>query len=67
MINLLSYMTTCDSNIAKFILEWCNVVSLLEARGVVLTDKYKILWRAFGICKYVYFVKYMGHKQEAQE
>ena len=39
-------MTTCDSGIAKFILEWRNVVSLLEARGVVITDKLKILWRA---------------------
>ena len=49
--NLLSYMTTCDSDISKFILDWRNVVSLLEARGVVLTDKFKILWRAFELCK----------------
>ena len=27
--NLPSYMTTCDSEITKFILEWRNVVSLL--------------------------------------
>ena len=40
-------MTTCDSKIAKFILEWQNMVSLFEGRGVVLTDKFKILWRAF--------------------
>ena len=44
--NLMSYMNTCDSDIAKFILEWKNVVSLLEARGVVLIDKFKILWGA---------------------
>ena len=60
--NLPSYMTTCDSDIAKFILEWRNVVSLLEARGVVLTDKFKILWRAFELCKDSYFVDYMGRK-----
>ena len=65
--NLPSYMTTCDSDIAKFILEWQNVVSLLEARGMVLTDKFKILWRAFEICKDAYFVDYMGRKQEAHE
>ena len=58
-------MTTCDSDIAKFILEWRNVVSLLEARGMVLTDKFKILWHAFEICKDAYFVEYMGCKQEA--
>ena len=29
--NIPSYMTTCDSYIAKFILEWRNVVSLLGA------------------------------------
>ena len=34
--NLPSYMTTCDFDIAKFILEWRNLVRLLEARGVVL-------------------------------
>ena len=49
--NLPLYMTNCDSNIVKFILEWRNVVSLLEARGVVFTDKLKILWRTFEICK----------------
>ena len=49
--NIPSYMTTCDSDIAKFILEWRNLVILLEACGVVLTDKFKILWRAFEICK----------------
>ena len=65
--NLLSYITTCDSNIAKFILEWHNVVSLLEAREVVLTDKFKILWRAFDICKDAYFVKYMGRKQKVHD
>ena len=65
--NLLSYMTTCDSDIAKFILEWQNVVSLLEASGVVLTDKVLILWRAFEICKDAYFLEYMGRNQEAHE
>ena len=49
--NLPSYMNTCDSDSTNFILEWRNVVSLLEARGVVLTDKFKILWRAFELCK----------------
>ena len=65
--NLPSYMTTCDPKIAKFTLEWKNVVSLLEARGVVLTDKFKITWRAFELCKGAYFVKYMGFKQEVHE
>ena len=65
--NLPSYMTNCDSDIAKFILEWRNIVILLEARGVVLTDKFKILWRAFEICKETQFFEYMGHKQEAHE
>ena len=65
--NLPSYMTTCDSDIAKFILEWRNVVTLLEARGVVLTDKFKILWRAFELCKDAYFVEYMGLKKDAHE
>ena len=45
--NLPSYMTTCDSDVAKFVLEWRNVVSLLEARDMVLTDKIKIIWQAF--------------------
>ena len=49
--NIPSYMTTCDSDIAKFILEWRSIVILLEGRGVVLTDKFKILWRAFELCK----------------
>ena len=62
--NLPSYMTTCDSDIATFILEWRNVVSLLEVRGVLLTDKFKILWHAFDLCKDAYFVENMGHKQE---
>ena len=61
--NLLSYMTNCDSDIAKFILEWHNLVSLLEARGVVLTDNLKILWHAFELCKDAYFVEYMGRKK----
>ena len=65
--NIPSYMTTCDSDIDKFILEWQNVVSLLEARGVVLTDKFKIMWRAFELCKDAYFVEYMGRKQEAHK
>ena len=65
--NLPSYMTTCDSDIAKFILEWRNVVILLEARGMALTDKFKILLRAFELCKDAYFVEYMGQKQEAHE
>ena len=60
-------MTTCDSKIVKFTLEWRNIVSLPEARGVVLTDKFKILWHTFEICKDAYFVEYMGHKQEAHE
>ena len=51
--NLMSYMNTCDSDIAKFILEWQNVVSLLEARGVVLIDKFKILWGA--LTRYVLY------------
>ena len=34
--NLPSYMTTCDSGIAKSILEWRNLVRLLEAHSVVL-------------------------------
>ena len=36
-------MTTCDSDIAKFIIEWNNVVRILEACGIVLTDKLKII------------------------
>ena len=49
--NLPLYMTTCDSEIEKFILEWLNVVSLLESRGMVLIDKFKILWHVFELCK----------------
>ena len=60
-------MTTCDSKIVKFTLEWRNIVSLPEARGVVLTDKFKILWRAFKLCKDEYVVNYMGRKQEDYE
>ena len=60
-------MTTCDSDIAKFILEWRNMVSLIEARCVVLTDKLKIMWRAFDLCKDAYFVDYMGRKKETHE
>ena len=60
-------MTTCDSEIAKFILEWRNVVSLLEDSDMVLTDKFKNLWHAFELCKYAYSVEYMGHKQESHK
>ena len=42
-------------------------MGLLEARGVVLTDTFNILWRAFEICKDAYFFEYMGRKQEAHE
>ena len=58
-------MTTRDSDIDKFILVWHSVVSLLEAYGVVLTEEFKIHWRAFELCKDAYFVRYMGCKQEA--
>ena len=54
--NLPPYMITCDSDVAKFILEWRNVVSLLEARGVVLTNNFKILWRTLELCKDLYFI-----------
>ena len=60
-------MTTCDSETAKFILEWRNVVSLFEARCVVLTDIFKIMWRAFVIYKDAYLVECMGRKQDAHE
>ena len=42
-------------------------MSLLEAYGVVLTDKFKTLWRTFELCKDAYFVDYVGRKQEAHE
>ena len=42
-------------------------MSLLEAPSVALLDKFKILWRAFDICKDAYFVEYMVRKQEAHE
>ena len=60
-------MITCDSDIVKFILEWRNVVILLETRDVVLTDKFKIMWRTFEICKGAYFFEDMGRNQEAHE
>ena len=60
-------MITCDSNIVKFILEWSNVVLLLEARDVVLADRFKIVWRTLEICKGAYFVEYMGCNQESHE
>ena len=44
-------MTTCDSDITKFILEWKNVVSLLESHIIGLTDKFEILLRTFDMCK----------------
>ena len=65
--NLPSYMNTCDSDIAKFILEWCNAVVFLEAYAVVLTDKFKTIWRAFKLYKDAYFLEYMGRKQESRE
>ena len=61
--NLPSYMTTCDFDITKFILERRKIVSLLEARVVVLTDKFKMMWHDFEICKDAYSVKYMGRKK----
>ena len=63
--NLMSYMTTCDSDITNFIQEWRNVVSLLEDRGVLITDKFKILRRAFELYRDTYFVENTGYKQEA--
>ena len=60
-------MTACDSDISKFILEWRNIVRILEAYDMVLKDKFKIMWHAFEICKDTYFVEYMGHKKEAHE
>ena len=65
--NLPSYMTTCDSYTAKFILKWRNIVSLIETCGVVLIDKFKIMWRAFELYKDSYFVEYTGCKQEDHE
>ena len=62
--NIPLYMTPCDSNIAKFILEWRNVVILIEACGIVLTDKLKIMWRVFELCKDTYYVEYMGRNQD---
>ena len=56
-------MNTCDSEIEKFILEWQNVVRLLEARGLALTDRFQIMWRAFDLCKDTYFVEYMRRNQ----
>ena len=49
--NIPWYMTTFDSDIAKFILEWHSIVILLEACGMVLTDRIKIMWRTFEIYK----------------
>ena len=40
---------------------------LLEALGVVLMDKFKIMWHAFELFKDAYFVNYMGRKQEAHK
>ena len=65
--NLPSYVTTCESGIEKFILELRNVVSLLESRGVVLTDKFKIIWHAFELYRGAFFVSCIGRKQEAHE
>ena len=45
------FMTSCDSNIPELILEWREVVALLEARGEVINDKFKVLWRAFELVK----------------
>ena len=42
-------------------------MSLLEAHGLVLIDKFKIIWRAFELCKDAYFVDYMERKEEAHE
>ena len=53
-------MTTCDPDITKFILEWYNVVSLLESHSIVL-------WRAFELCKDAYFVDYMRRNQESHD
>ena len=38
-----SNMTSCDSNIPKFILQFLNTTSLLEARGTMLPDKFKVM------------------------
>ena len=61
------YMTTYDSVIDKFILECRNVVVLLEDHGVVLTENFKTLWRAFELCKDTYFFEYMGCKNESYQ
>ena len=65
--NLPSNMTSCDSNIPEFILQFRNITSLLEARGTVLPDKFKVLWRGFELCKDENFRDYMARKQEAHE
>ena len=60
-------MTSCDSNIPEFILQFRNITSLLEARGTVLPDKFKVLWRGFELCKDDNFRDYMARKQESHE
>ena len=65
--NMSSKMTSCDSNIPEFILKFCNITSLLEARGTVITDKFKVLWRGFDLCKGDNFRDYMARKQEDHE
>ena len=51
----------------RFILQFRNITSLLKARGTVLPDKFKVLWRGFELCKDENFRDYMARKQEAHE
>ena len=42
-------------------------MSLLESHGVVLIDKFKIMWHAFELFKDAYFVECMGRNQDTHE
>ena len=65
--SLPQFMTSCDSIIPEFILEWREVVALLEARGEAINDKFKVLWRAFELVKDENVRQYMVCKQESHE
>jgi hypothetical protein len=60
--NMPSNITSCKSKIPEFTLQFRNITSLLEARGTVLPDKFKVLWRGFDLCKDENFRDYMTRK-----
>lgn len=60
-------MTTFDSDINRFHLEYREIVALLKGRGKTNLDEFKPLWRGYALCKDADFRDYMKRKEETYD